>query len=137
MATQQARRTSRTKSRPGGGTRWIPHRVRPMLTTLTDQPFDRDGWIFEVKWDGFRAIADIHRGAVSLYSRNDKPFETRFPAVAEALERLKHDAVLDGEIVALDAHGRSSFQLLQNYQRTGQGRLTYLVFDLLALDGID
>jgi bifunctional non-homologous end joining protein LigD len=115
----------------------VPHHVRPMLATLTNQPFDRPGWLFELKWDGFRAIGEVVKGRVQVYSRNQKSLHTRFPPIVEALGRLKHDVVFDGEIVALDEHGQAQFQLLQNYQRTGQGRLAYSVFDLLYLDGHD
>src|SRR5262249_40825403 len=74
---------------------------------------------------------------VRLYSRNHKPFEDRFAPVVESLRGLGHDAVLDGEVVVVDDTGKSQFQLLQNYQRTGKGRLVYYVFDLLYLDGRD
>src|SRR5260221_351143 len=113
----------------------MPHDVRPMLATLADRPFDRDGWFFEIKWDGYRAIAEIENGHVKLYSRTGLGFERRFAPVVESLRRLGHDVVLDGEVVVLDSAGRSQFQLLQNYQKTGRGRLTYVVFDLLYLDG--
>jgi bifunctional non-homologous end joining protein LigD len=74
---------------------------------------------------------------VKLYSRNQKSLNDRFAIIADELKHWKHDAVLDGEVVALDADGRAQFQLLQNYQRTGQGQLAYYVFDLLFLDGGD
>ncbi len=115
-------------------------KVRPMLATLVDRPFDREGWLFEMKWDGYRAIAHVareRRGApVSLYSRNQIRFD-QYPAVEKALSKMKHDAILDGEVVVLDAKGHSSFQLLQNYHETGEGPLTYCVFDILELDGED
>ncbi|MFL5339649.1 MAG: DNA ligase D [Gemmataceae bacterium] len=113
------------------------HVVKPMLATLVEAPFDRAGWLFEVKWDGYRAIAEVRRGAVALYSRNQLSFERRFAPIVESLRKLGHDAVLDGEVVAVDEKGRSRFQLLQNYQKTGQGALRYIVFDLLSLDGRD
>jgi bifunctional non-homologous end joining protein LigD len=115
----------------------FPHHVKPMLATLTDAAFDRPAWLFEIKWDGFRAIAEIQRGNVRLYSRNQKPLDLRFPSVFEPLHGISYDAVIDGEIVALDENGISRFQLLQNYQRTGKGRLAYYVFDLLHLNGHD
>jgi bifunctional non-homologous end joining protein LigD len=115
----------------------MPHHIRPMLATLTDAPFDRSGWLFELKWDGFRAIAEIARGEVSLYSRNQKSLHNRFPPIVDALGDLRHDAVFDGEVVALDEHGQAQFQLLQNYQSTGRGQLAYYVFDLLYVDGRD
>ncbi len=115
----------------------MPHHIKPMLATLVAKPFDRPDWFFEVKWDGFRAIAEVEAGKARLYSRNQKDFEKRFAPIVRELEKLKHDAVLDGEIVVLDEHGIAHFQLLQNYQRTGRGQLIYYVFDLLYLDGAD
>jgi bifunctional non-homologous end joining protein LigD len=115
----------------------MPSRVRPMLATLADQPFDRQGWLFELKWDGYRAIAHVENGTIHLYSRTGLSFERRFAPVVQALKAVRHDVVLDGEMVVVDEAGRSGFQLLQNYQKTGQGRLVYYVFDLLHLDGHD
>lgn len=115
----------------------IPRNVKPMLATLVDQHFDRDDWIFEIKWDGYRTIAEITKSGVKLYSRNRLSFNQKFLPVAEALENFGHEAVLDGEIVVLDETGKSQFQLLQNYQRIGKGNLIYYVFDLLYLDGHD
>jgi bifunctional non-homologous end joining protein LigD len=109
----------------------------PMLATLVDAPFDKPGWLFEIKWDGYRAIAEIRGGKARLYSRNRKALGDKYPEVQSALGRLGIDAVLDGEIVALDSEGKSSFQLLQNHPRTGKGELVYYVFDLLFLGGQD
>jgi bifunctional non-homologous end joining protein LigD len=111
--------------------------VKPMLATLVDAPFDRAGWLFEVKWDGYRAVAEVGARGVSFYSRNHKSFEHRFAPLVESLRGLGRQAVLDGEVVVVDEAGRSHFQLLQNYQKTGEGRLRYYVFDLLHLDGRD
>jgi bifunctional non-homologous end joining protein LigD len=110
--------------------------LRPMLATLTDKPFDDPNWIFETKWDGFRAIALAAPGRASLYSRNGNDVSNKFPTICAALAAIKQEAVLDGELVALDAHGRSRFQLLQNAGRDTT-RLLYCVFDLLYLDGKD
>jgi bifunctional non-homologous end joining protein LigD len=115
----------------------MPRDVKPMLATLTEAPFDRAGWLFELKWDGYRAIAEVTRRRVRLYSRNLQPFEQRFAPIVRALHQLGHEAVLDGEVVVVDEHGKSHFQLLQNYQKTGKGRLVYYVFDLIYLDGRD
>lgn len=109
----------------------------PMLSKLIDEPFDAEGWIFETKWDGFRAIAEVENGNVQLYSRNSQSFAERYQPVVRALQQLKHSAVLDGEIVVLDAEGRSQFQLLQHYQQNPQASLCYCVFDLLQLDDQD
>jgi bifunctional non-homologous end joining protein LigD len=110
--------------------------LRPMLATLTDKPFDDPGWVFETKWDGFRAMAVAKPGSASLYSRNLNDISRKYPSICAALAAIKHEAVLDGELVALDEHGRSRFQLLQNAEREPT-RLLYCVFDLLYLDGKD
>ena len=113
----------------------MPLRVKPMLTTLVDEAFDSDDWLFEIKWDGYRAIAGIAKGKVELYSRNSLSFNSRYPEIVGALNKLSIDAVLDGEIVALDENGHSRFQFLQNWMSDQQGTLRYYVFDILWLEG--
>src|SRR5262249_42165191 len=113
----------------------MPRNIRPMLATPADEPFDHPDWIFEVKWDGYRAIAEIEKGKVRLYSRNKLPFEQRFSPIVDSLQHLGHEAVLDGEVVVLDDKGKPQFQLLQGYQKARQGTLVYQVFDVLYLDG--
>lgn len=115
----------------------FPHDVKPMLATLVDDPFDRDDWLFEIKWDGYRAIAEVNGRKVDLYSRNLISFNDRYPVIVEALRELDMKVVLDGEIVCVDDNGVASFQLLQQHQRTGEGTLIYYVFDILYLDGYD
>ena len=78
-----------------------------MLATLTDAPFDDPGWVFEDKYDGFRMVTSIEAGRVTLYSRNGKIISHSYVEVAQALEGVKADAVLDGELVALDSQGVS------------------------------
>src|SRR5262245_25591021 len=139
---QIGKRSRRPKDRPAsdhtdGSPPSFFHTVKPMLATLVDKPFSRYGWLFEVKWDGYRAIAEVGRHGVHLYSRNQKSFNARFRPVVNSLSTLDHEAVFDGEVVVVDNEGKSHFQLLQNYQRTGRGRLVYYVFDLLYLDGND
>ena len=124
---------TRKVSRPGS----MPKSVKPMLATLVEEPFDKPGWLYEIKWDGYRAIAEVNRRGVKLYSRSQNSFNQFYPSIVDSLKQLGHEAVLDGEIVVLDEAGRSRFQLLQNYRKTGQGRLVYSVFDLLFLDGRD
>ncbi|HEY3297119.1 MAG TPA: DNA ligase D [Armatimonadota bacterium] len=115
----------------------MPHEISPMLATLVDEPFDKSGWLFELKWDGYRAIAEIEGEKVRLYSRNQQAFNERFPPVVLSLAGTNLHVVLDGEIVVLDEQGRPRFQLLQNYLRTKSGNLAYYVFDILYLEGHD
>lgn len=110
--------------------------LKPMLATLIDAPFDDADWVFETKWDGFRIIARIADGAVTLFSRGGKDVTKTYARVATALEKIKRTVILDGELVALDEKGRSRFQLLQRAQKE-KTRLRYCVFDLLFLDGKD
>lgn len=113
--------------------------IKPMLATLVEAPFDNPDWIYEIKWDGYRAIAQIEKGQVKskvqLYSRNGLSFNDKYPEVVKALKKLKHNIILDGEIVALDKRGRSVFELLQNAGEKTE--LNYVVFDILYLDGRD
>jgi bifunctional non-homologous end joining protein LigD len=115
----------------------MPEWISPMLATLVEGPFDREGWIFEIKWDGYRALSRISAGKAVLYSRKRNVFNPKFPETAKALEGLPFEAIIDGELVVLDAEGRAGFQLLQNYLKTGQGSLFYYVFDVLHLEGRD
>jgi bifunctional non-homologous end joining protein LigD len=107
-----------------------------MLAVLTDAPFDDPDWVFEMKWDGFRMVSCIKGGKVTLFSRNGKIISDSYREVARALANIKHDAVLDGELVALDSQGVARFQLLQNARRS-QASLRYYLFDLMFLDGAD
>jgi bifunctional non-homologous end joining protein LigD len=114
----------------------LPKRLQPMLATLTDAPFDDKGWVFEDKYDGFRMVATIERGEVTLYSRNGKIITHSYIEVAKALEGIKRDAVIDGELVAIGSDGLSHFQLLQNALRH-QAKLRYCAFDLMFQEGDD
>lgn len=114
----------------------MPHGITPMFASVAREPFDHPDWIYEVKWDGYRAVAEIRDGTVSLSSRNGVSFNKRFAPVAEALRRYGSDAVLDGEIVVVDDKGLPDFQLMQHYQ-AGRGHLLYYVFDLLYFRGHD
>ena len=110
--------------------------IKPMLATITDKAFDSEDWIFENKYDGYRTIAVINPNEdVELYSRNEISFNSNFKPIAEELKKIDHAVVLDGEVVVEDEKGKASFQLLQNYLKTGFGNLKYYVFDLLNLDG--
>lgn len=117
----------------------LPITIAPQLATLVSAPPPGDGWVHEPKLDGYRILARIERGHATLWSRNGKDWTSRMPTLARALEGLGVDgAVLDGEVCALDAAGRSDFQLLQNTLGTGrESELVDYVFDALFLDGDD
>ena len=131
-----------------GTKRPMPTTIHPMLATPVNEPFDGAEWLFEIKWDGYRAIAFIADGKLRLVSRNQNELTERFPELKD-LPKFVHakSAILDGEVVALDDQGRASFTLMQ--QRTGfrpGGRrgaaksevpVLYYAFDLLYLDGYD
>jgi bifunctional non-homologous end joining protein LigD len=106
--------------------------IEPMLLLRTSKVPEGDQWTYEIKWDGYRAIAFKTGGKVSLRSRNDNDFALRYPGVTQALSGLPDDTVIDGEIVALDESGRPSFNVLQNYG-TDQAHVFYYVFDVLVL----
>ncbi|MEO5673583.1 MAG: non-homologous end-joining DNA ligase [Chitinophagales bacterium] len=106
-----------------------------MLATIGKGPFDGEDWIFEMKFDGYRAIAEMNGRDVKLYSRNGLDFQKDYPAVFDALKKLNGHAILDGEIVALDKNDKPSFQLLQQIGDNPSIPLYYYVFDLLELNG--
>lgn len=116
----------------------MPKEVKPMLATLTEQPFDKKDWLYEIKWDGYRAISYLNKSKVTLLSRNQLSFNEKFDVIADALQEWNTKAVIDGEIVALNDEGNPDFQALQNYLKTGKSvQLAYYVFDLLWYDGRD
>lgn len=108
--------------------------MEPMKAKLIEKPFSSADWIFELKWDGYRAMANVKGGKVILYSRNLNEY-TKYKEVSQALKKLPFDAVLDGEVVAHDANGKISFQHLQNFERYKDVPLTYYVFDILYYNG--
>jgi bifunctional non-homologous end joining protein LigD len=119
----------------------MPARIRarfiePMLLLRTDALPNDPRWAYQLKLDGYRAVAFKTGDKIHLRSRNDSDFAGRYPAVMEALTKLPNDTVIDGEIVALDPDGRPSFSLLQNYgsERTP---IVYFVFDVMILAGRD
>ena len=108
-----------------------------MLAKETSDPFDDKDWLFEIKWDGYRAIAEKHKNNISLYSRNGLSFLSAYPLVADQLLQIKEDVVLDGEIVVINSKGNPDFQLLQHYSENQDKPIQYYVFDLLKLNGKD
>lgn len=107
----------------------------PMLATLTSSHEDKPDWVYEPKYDGYRAITKIHNGEVEMVSRNGNAFNHKYAPLIKELENVQSDVIFDGEVVIEDKNGISNFQLLQNYGTTGKGYLRYYVFDLLYLNG--
>jgi bifunctional non-homologous end joining protein LigD len=131
---------------PGAVEEPMPSVIHPMLATLVDKPFDDDEWFFEIKWDGYRAVAFIDEGKVRLVSRNQNDLTAEYPELKDLAEHVRaRTAILDGEIVALDEQGRASFSLMQQrsgFREPGRRRarnssipILYYAFDLLYLDG--
>jgi bifunctional non-homologous end joining protein LigD len=124
---------------PGGG-------IKPMAATLGELPRDESGWAVELKWDGVRAIAYCDHGHIRLESRNLRDITSQYPEIRPMAEQLGSlQAIVDGEVVALDEHGRPDFQLLQQRMHLGsaaavrrkaaESPVTYIAFDLLFLEG--
>ena len=147
-ATSAVNRASSSPLKSTPTKRPMPATIHPMLAESVDQPFDGAEWLFEIKWDGYRAIAFINDGKVRLVSRNQNDLTPRYPELRDLAQSIKaKNAILDGEVVALDDEGRASFSLMQ--QRTGfrpGGKrapanadvpVLYYAFDLLYLDGFD
>ena len=107
-----------------------------LLLSADALPEDRSRWLYELKLDGYRAVAFTAAGKVHLRSRNDNDFSRRYPTILKGLSKLPDDTVVDGEVVALDADGRPSFNALQDYPKSG-APLVYYVFDVMRLRGRD
>ena len=108
--------------------------IEPMLLLRVEKLPQGADWSYEIKLDGYRALAIKTGGKVQLRSRNDNDFTERYSSVAIALRSMPNETVLDGEVAALDEEGRPSFNLLQNYG-SADAALVYFVFDLLILNG--
>jgi bifunctional non-homologous end joining protein LigD len=109
--------------------------VEPMLLLRTEKLPQGVDWLYELKLDGYRALAIKTGGKVHLRSRNDKDFTTRYPSIVKALAAMPDETVIDGEVVALDGDGRPSFNTLQNHASGAD--LHYFIFDVLILKGRD
>ncbi|MES2704884.1 MAG: DNA ligase D [Bacteroidota bacterium] len=114
-----------------------PADIAPMLATLVSEPIDAPGWLYEVKWDGYRALAYVSKSGVELRSRNNKSFNDKFYPVFDALSEWNTDVILDGEIVVLDKNGLADFGALQTWRSEDDGELVFYVFDVLWYDGND
>lgn len=107
--------------------------IEPMLLLRTDAlPNNAANWEYQLKLDGYRAIAFKTRGRVQLRSRNDNDFSIRYPTIIQGLAKLPDETVIDGEVIALDEDGRPSFSVLQN-----KAPVVYFVFDVMMLAGQD
>ena len=152
MAKPSEKKTAKTKTRgafcQAARKARMPEVIHPMLATLVDEPFSNPEWIFETKWDGFRAICFIKDGAARLVSRNQLDMTHQYPELAGIGKQIKaKEAILDGEIVALDHDGMPRFQLLQPRvgrkkksdieALLGKAKIVFYVFDLLYVDGYD
>lgn len=115
----------------------IPKEIKPMLATLVTKPKEEEGWLYEVKWDGFRTLSYIHKGKVSLCSRNNKSFNDKFYPVYNQLKEWKINAIFDGEIIVMNSQGFPDFSALQAWRSEADGELIYYVFDILWLEGYD
>ena len=114
----------------------FPGFIKPMLATLTDKPFTKDNWIFDLKYDGYRVIAARQNGKPILYSRNGNDFSDRFALIAEELKTINASFIIDGEVCFMENDQSMSFQKLQNKENEPD-KLHYYVFDLLWLNGYD
>ncbi|EPR69558.1 non-homologous end-joining DNA ligase [Cyclobacterium qasimii] len=112
--------------------------IKPMLASPGKTIFNDKNWIYELKYDGYRALANLNNGNAELYTRNGLSLNEKFSAIHKDLTTIGHNAILDGEIVVLDADGLPQFNALQNYnEETTKGLLVYYVFDLLHLNDHD
>lgn len=126
------------KSPPGARKAKLPNFVPPQLATLVKEPPSGDEWLHELKFDGYRMLCRVDRGRVTFWSRNGKDWTDKFRNVVEAVKAIKlSTAILDGEIVIVDAQGRSSFQKLQRAMgKAVTSGFAYEVFDLIYLNGL-
>src|SRR5690606_30957661 len=113
----------------------IPKGMKPMLATLVDEPFDDPDWLYEVKWDGYRALCYIQNGQVDIMSRNNKSFNEKYYPMTKLLSTFSFNAVLDAELVVLNEKGISDFSAMQNWRSEVDGDLALVVFDLLWYEG--
>lgn len=116
----------------------FPNDWEPQLATLADEAFNSDEWLFETKYDGYRALAKIKNGKCELVSRNGISFNQKYPEIVDLLVDVSPDMILDGEIVIEDSKGKSRFQWLQNHhEHPDRGTMKFYVFDILYFGNFD
>jgi bifunctional non-homologous end joining protein LigD len=115
----------------------FPRDVEPMLATLVSEPVSGKGWLYEMKWDGYRALAYLNGDDTHLCSRNNKSFDQKYYPLYEALKQWKIQAVVDGEIVVVNEQGIPDFGNLQLWRSEADGLLLYYLFDIIWLEGYD
>jgi bifunctional non-homologous end joining protein LigD len=120
----------------------MPKDIEPMLATLVDEiPTDEQNWVYEIKWDGYRALAYLNKGTVQIRSRNNKSFNEKFYPVYDALKKWsgrtpeRINAVVDGEIVVVNDEGMPDFGDLQLWRSEADGQLVFYLFDVLWVEG--
>lgn len=112
----------------------FPEYIAPMLCTLTKEVVKEPDYLYEVKWDGYRVISFVHNGKVLMNSRGGLDYTKKYPNIAAALKTLKHEVIIDGEVVVFNEEGKPDFDALQKYNGH-ESPIRYCVFDLLWLDG--
>jgi bifunctional non-homologous end joining protein LigD len=129
----------RAAALPGARRKPLPTPFTPQLCGSREAAPRGDQWLHEIKWDGYRLLAELDAGKATLRTRNGLDWTHKFPEIARALQALPvRKACIDGELVVLDREGRSDFSLLQHALKAGAGdELRYLLFDLPAIDGVD
>jgi len=114
----------------------MPKHLEPMLATLVSEPVKEEGWLYEMKWDGYRAVAYLQKDNVNIRSRNNKSFDEKFYPLHKALQQWNIDAVVDGEIVVVNEQGIPDFGNLQLWRSEADGQLLYYIFDILWVKGV-
>jgi len=127
------------KKLPGARKAHLPEFISPQLATLVDKPPQGDEWLHEIKFDGYRMLCHLNRGQVKFWSRNQKDWSAKFPSLAKAVKTLPiTNAILDGEVIAMDAKGRASFQKLQQaFGKSGDSGFVFQIFDCIYLNGFN
>ena len=113
----------------------MPKDIEPMLATLVTEPIEEKGWLYEMKWDGYRAVGYINKGTVNICSRNNKSFNKKFYPLHNALKEWNVNVVVDGEIVVVNEEGVPDFANLQLWRSEADGQIYYYLFDILWFEG--